>query len=73
MSKMFNEFDLDVQKVAGNYETPNGEGRGITTTVSATLISMNWSCVTCMESGKTSDLCDTENCSQLTYCAECAG
>ena len=71
MSKMFDEFDLDVQKISRSYETPNGEERGTTTVVWTTVKSFALSCTGCIETGETSDLCNSDNCSDLTHCADC--
>lgn len=71
MSKMFDDFDLDVQKVAGGYEDPNSGERGTTTVVQTTILSFRLSCTTCIEAGETSDLCNSDNCSLLTKCADC--
>jgi hypothetical protein len=64
------EFDLDVQKVAANYEDPKA-ARGTTTIVWTTVKSFALSCTGCIEVGKTSDLCNSDNCSALTHCADC--
>lgn len=68
---MFDEFDLDVQKVSGSYEGPNGGERGTTTVVWTTVKSFALSCTGCIEAGETSDLCNSDNCSALTHCADC--
>jgi len=70
MANLFDDFDLDIQKEPTEPEpaAPVGTTVGIT----FTLRSYWYSCpLTCIEVGKTSDLCNSDNCSALTYCRDC--
>lgn len=72
MSNAFDDFDLDIQRISADGEDDNAEPKG-TTTTTVGIRSIFYSCewLGCVEVGKTSDLCNTDNCSQLTQCADC--
>ena len=68
MPNLFDDFDLDIQKVS----TGSVKIQGITTTtvgVRSIVYSCEW--LGCVEVGKTSDLCNSDNCSVLSYCPDC--
>lgn len=69
MANLFDDFDLDIQKVSTESERYGTQGITTTTIV---IRSYWYSCpLTCMEVGNTSDLCNSDNCSILTYCSDC--
>lgn len=64
MANLFDDFNLDIQKISTEYETPSPASQTLTLWC---IITMYMDCN--IEVGKTSDQCGSQNCTNLSYCA----